>query len=395
MKSNYYTAGELARLGGVSLRAIRFYDKKGLLKPVFHTEAGYRCYDQTSLTTLQNILMFKYLGFSLEQIAPMLTKENDFPSQLSYQKKLLQEKKRHLEKLIATIETAEYSQGSERQNALLHLLHLMTDDDKVREQYKTATNLEHRISLHDYSTSEESWFDWVYRHMQLSPGQEILELGCGTGALWAHNAHKFPDNLHLTLTDRSEGMLAQTRDTLMPFSDIFLQKRITLQFQVLDANAFALPSASYDCIIANHMLYHVHNRDKCLEQISLALRPEGNFYCTTVGDMHFKELHHLVAAFDSSIEIPFQNMTVEFRLENAAPQLEKYFSHIIRRDQDNNLLVDNAEAICNYVRSCPGNARYILEQKGDDFLRFLQKRIDENGPVFIRKSAGMFICRLQ
>lgn len=63
MKDQLYTAGELARLTGVSLRTIRFYDQKGLLKPVTHSEAGYRYYDRDCVDRLQRILVLKYLGF--------------------------------------------------------------------------------------------------------------------------------------------------------------------------------------------------------------------------------------------------------------------------------------------------------------------------------------------
>ena len=57
MEEKMYTAGEIARLAGVSLKTIRFYDAKGLLKPVAHSEAGYRYYNKSSVAALQKILM--------------------------------------------------------------------------------------------------------------------------------------------------------------------------------------------------------------------------------------------------------------------------------------------------------------------------------------------------
>jgi len=45
MQNNLYTAGELAKMAGVSLRTIHFYDIKGLLCPVDYSESGYRLYD--------------------------------------------------------------------------------------------------------------------------------------------------------------------------------------------------------------------------------------------------------------------------------------------------------------------------------------------------------------
>ena len=65
MEKNYYTAGEIAKISGVSSRTIRYYDSKGLLQPVNYSSSGYRYYDTSSFETLQKILMFKFLGFSL------------------------------------------------------------------------------------------------------------------------------------------------------------------------------------------------------------------------------------------------------------------------------------------------------------------------------------------
>ena len=101
MKSEtLYTAGEIAKIAGVSHRTIRFYDVKGLLKPVSYSEAGYRYYNQESLAVLQKIPMLKYLGFSLQQIEKMIhddiSARKDANAQLSEQKQLLLEKKTQL-----------------------------------------------------------------------------------------------------------------------------------------------------------------------------------------------------------------------------------------------------------------------------------------------------------
>lgn len=96
MEETLYTAGEIARIAGVSLRTIRFYDEKGLLKPVSYSEAGYRYYNQESLAVLQRILMLKYLGFSLQRIEEVMASRN-MELQLSEQKELLIQKKRKLD----------------------------------------------------------------------------------------------------------------------------------------------------------------------------------------------------------------------------------------------------------------------------------------------------------
>ena len=392
-----YTAGEIAKIAGVSLRTIRFYDVKGLLKPVSYSEAGYRYYNQESLVVLQKILMLKYLGFSLQQIESMIhddvSSKKDSNIQLAEQKQLLLEKKNELEQMITTIEIMEKSPEEDKWSYLVRLLNLLTDEEKIQEQYHDSSNLEKRIRIHDYSTAAQEWMEWVYEKMNLQSGMTVLELGCGTGLLWQKNIHKLPQGLHLVLTDRSEGMLDETKENLAQYKSLLDERNITITYSVLDANELSLGSNTYDAIIANHMLYHVKNRDACLLSIAKALKPDGTFFCSTVGDAHMKELHKLVTDFDARIEMPSAHFTVAFRLENATQQLEKHFSVIERHDHENDLIVDDANVIYDYIDSYPGNSHFILSQRGKELHEMINARLEKEGAIFIHKATGMFICK--
>ena len=188
-------------------------------------------------------------------------------------------------------------------------------------------------------------------------------------------------------------MLEQTRQNLAPYESELASRGIRITYRVLDANALELPAASYDRIIANHMLYHVERRESCLAAIARALKPEGTFYCSTVGDSHMQELHQLVTAFDPRIDMPFLSLTGGFHLENAKPQLLRHFTRVERQDQDNDLIVDDPQVIYDYIRSYPGNASLILEQRGRELLSLIRDKLEQEGAMFIRKSTGIFICR--
>lgn len=393
MEDKLYTAGEIARIAGVSLRTIRFYDVKGLLKPVSYSDAGYRYYDQGSLLVLQRILMLKYLGFSLQEIEEMLKVKGDIDTHLAEQKELLIRRKAHLEKMIGAIENLEKSTGEDKWNYLIRLLKLVTEDERIKEQYKNAGNLEKRINIHAYySTSKQDWVSWVYERLNLKPKQTVLEIGCGNGQLWSKNAYRLPEGLHIVLTDRSEGMLEQTGKNLSPFAELFQEKNISVTYQCMDANELQLMKGSFDVIIANHMLYHVEKREECLQEIANALKNAGTFFCSTVGEGHMREMHDIVSEFDPRIEMPFDKITVGFNLENGKQQLGRFFAGVERQDMDNDLIVDDAEAIYDYVYSYPGNAPLILDQRGEKFKKLLKERIEKEGAIYIHKSTGMFIC---
>ena len=74
------TSGEIAKQAGVSTKALRVYDEKGLLKPIGLSEGNYKLYDKSSLIILEKIIALKHIGFSLEEIKSSL--ENDDQSSI-------------------------------------------------------------------------------------------------------------------------------------------------------------------------------------------------------------------------------------------------------------------------------------------------------------------------
>ena len=100
---------------------------------------------------------------------------------------------------------------------------LSIDREYLREsQYKDPTNLNARIALHaKYTQADEPWYPWLVGRIDWPAGAEVLEVGCGTGALWANVAPFLPD-LRLTLTDLSEGMLAAAERAVSPLTNIEL-----------------------------------------------------------------------------------------------------------------------------------------------------------------------------
>ena len=100
---------EFAKLAGVSVRTLHYYDEIGLLKPAFVDEQnGYRFYDEISLERMQEILFYRELDFELKSIAEILSSPDyDKQKALAEQRKLLVLKKERLERIIAALDSAE------------------------------------------------------------------------------------------------------------------------------------------------------------------------------------------------------------------------------------------------------------------------------------------------
>lgn len=100
-----WKVNEIAKLTGVTVRALHYYDRIGLLKPNAVTDAGYRLYDEKNLETLQQILFFRELDFSLHDIGDIINNPDfDRKNALEQQKKLLSGKRKQLDGLITLID---------------------------------------------------------------------------------------------------------------------------------------------------------------------------------------------------------------------------------------------------------------------------------------------------
>lgn len=71
----HYSISQLAGKSGLSVRALRYYDQIGLLRPL-RKKNGYRCYGQEEVRRLQHILLLRSCGFSLSDIAETLASED-------------------------------------------------------------------------------------------------------------------------------------------------------------------------------------------------------------------------------------------------------------------------------------------------------------------------------
>lgn len=394
----YYSSGEFARMAQVSVRTIRFYDKQNILKPSYVTPAGARFYTDSDFVKLQQILLLKYLGFSLEDIKGMTIDDMDYHflrNSLTMQKKLVADRIEQMQLVENAIDNTVSALENNQEidwSQMLHLIHLTGMEKSLKSQYENANNISARIRLHkDFSMNTLGWFPWIYEtgiEPVLSKSSEkpveILELGCGEGSLWLENKDKLPENIHITVSDISEGMIRDIRRNL--------DGDIRFSYETFDCHNIPARANSYDIIIANHLLFYCNDIPQVCGEIKRALKPNGLLICSTYGSGHMKEITELVQKFDKRIVLAAENLFDRFGLENGSDLLQKYFSTIEIHTYDDAILIDQAEPLIEYILSCHGNQNQYLLERYQDFRLFVEKQVKKE--YRITKEAGCFLCKI-
>jgi ubiquinone/menaquinone biosynthesis C-methylase UbiE len=242
-----------------------------------------------------------------------------------------------------------------------------TDRDYLRdEQYRDDSNLRARIELHRrFSTAEQPWHQWVFDQFDFAGDADILEVGCGPGELWLQNLERIPDGWRLTLTDLSEGMLEKAREVLVGRAD----------YEVADIHELPFADASFDGVIANHMLYHVPDRPRALAEVARVLRPRGVFYATTNGRDHLREIKELYVRPE----------VWQFRMEDAGDELRAVFPEVELQVFSDSLEVTEVEPIVAFVHS--------MDPGKEGFEEVVRAHIEAHGAFHVTKSGGIFRCQ--
>lgn len=250
------------------------------------------------------------------------------------------------------------------------------------DQYRNADNLNARIAIHErFSTNPQGWFPWVWDILSALPAEaKVLELGCGSGAMWAACPERIPSGWSITLSDFSAGMLDSAWRNLVTLGRGF-------KFEQIDVQSIPAPDAAFDIVIANFMLYHVPDRPKALEEIRRVLRPEGTLVAATNGVRHLREMDEWferlnLGSFNSR----------PFTLENGLAQLQPFFDPVETRRYPDGLHITELPPLMAYLKSTtsygenPESAFAELEQE-------LTAKLKADGSIEVTKDSGLFLAR--
>lgn len=395
-KEIFYTTGELAEIAGITYKSIRIYVEKGLLTPDKITESGYKLFSRRSVEKLQRILMFKYLDFTLEEIGQMLEYEN-IQESLGKQLELIELKITHLNQIKKAVEDMQSLSDEKNWDKMLDIMKLTSQREEVIKQYIKSDNLEKRINIHEYSTSDVNWHDYLLDKCDIKEGMSILDIGCGNGLLWYRERNLLPDNINIYLVDNSKAMLDSAKQIHFSEKDFYTDKNIKFHYHICDASNInklsEINSKKFHRIMANHMLYHIDDSDRklLLGYVKAMLTDDGKFIASTIGKNHMKEIFELAYEYDKNVKAP-EWFSRGFILENGKEQLDVFFSNVTMFYHDNNLLIPDWRVIYDYLCSLPGIEKVMRKNK-EASVKFLKDRVTESKPFFIRKSTGVFVAK--
>jgi SAM-dependent methyltransferase len=254
----------------------------------------------------------------------------------------------------------------------------------VLRQYSTSEKLAARARLHrDFSVDESPWFPWVAMKAGMKPGDRVLDAGCGPGWFWAASAGVVPRDLDITLCDLSPGMIEEAVPRVSGASSW------TVRGEVVDVGRLPFADASFDVVIAMHMLYHLADPAAGIAEIHRVLKPRGRAAITTNGANNLRELYGFnAAAFGTKPEEPVASL---FGFTHAETLLRERFGNVAFSRHDGRLRITDPGTVFAAQTSFPPG-----DGAPEDQLARLEAVITEafakaGGVLTVDKDMGVFV----
>lgn len=259
----------------------------------------------------------------------------------------------------------------------------MQKNEVVIDQYRTADALKTRMEFQGrYSVNKYGFSNWLMDQYEFPENASVLEVGCGTGGMWAGREELVSGFSKLVLTDFSDGMLAEARKNLSGLTGT--------RFLRADIRDLPFEADSFDFVIANMMLYHVDDKPKALSEVRRVLRPGGAFVCATYGLVGVPSYLRELLSDIASIRMP----DTSFTLQNGESILKAVFSRVERREYEDRFEVDDADALLRYLLSMED---FLLDASKpfplEEAREAIQRRIREEGSLRIPKEYGTFLSK--
>lgn len=386
------TSGEIAKKVGISQKAVRLYDEKGLLKPSDYSEGNYRLYDKEAILVLEKIIALKQIGFSLEEIYEnlILGKNMDIADSLNQQLLLMEKKKTEIEKSITCIKgMLVRTDGCPDWNDVAEVARTIQMDQEADERHFDALK---------HTAIERDWYEVIFETLELTPDSRILDLGCGFGKLWRNNWKRIPENVQVDAVDLRgswaddfEKYVDEHSGELEAYSAAHLlwgdveQEALWSQLQVKE---------KYDYIIAHYLLDFISDINIFITRVANTLKDDGLFSVNgfEVSSEHifWKKIFVEIGLKKTFVEVKLQ--AEEKQMEHFRALLQKHFTGVKIITLDNSMRYDNSEDVLERLyHRYPENRKYIEEN--ENFIRqYFDGILEREGTVIVDNSSTFWHC---
>jgi len=384
------TSGEIAKKAGVSPKAIRLYDEKGLLKPTGYSEGNYRLYDKEALLVLEKIIALKQVGYSLEEIHENLVSETemDIKNSLQCQANMMEKKKYQLQKAIDCINnTLKRCNGKPDWDNVAEMIRHIHMDQRADEVHFEA--LAHNADSQD-------WYEKIYQSLELKAGERVADLGCGFGKLWRNNWDRLPN--HITVTgvdihgswaDHFYGYLSEKKKEGDKTADRF--EILWSDLEEEDTWQQMIERAPYDKIIAHYLIGFLKDAQVMVSRAVSLLKSKGVLYINGFGGAN-QQIFWKTALEEMGLKTDFiSNVILEKKKqeEDFLAFLKIDFSDIKKVQLTSRLGYDSAEGVINKFISYFPSAEKFAHEHQSCFQEYFERNKNDQGQ-FILTNVSIF-----
>ena len=386
------TSGEIAKKAGVSQKAVRLYDEKGLLKPSDYSEGNYRLYDKAALQVLEKIVALKQIGFSLEEIRDNLAagEASDVEEALKLQLKIMEEKKYCIEKVIAAINrTIERKTGSLDWDDVAEIVQNVSLDQKADERHWDALK---------HTAQEEDWYVKIFRSLPIKGKEKILDLGCGFAKLWRNNWTDIPKDtkifgydVHGSWADNFAEFLDENK------KDLPKGVEISLEFDDLEGESSwkkIRKDKDYDLIIAHYINFELKAPEEFVKRAAGVLS-KGGVFSFNGEALNRWNLFFRDSMKEAGIKAPFIDDRIkEGEAAQAATEamLLKYFKKAETVMVSNTWHYEDAEEILQRMSEMYSDQSKFLADNKKKILKYFSDRIERDGEAAFENGSLFWHC---
>jgi SAM-dependent methyltransferase len=271
------------------------------------------------------------------------------------------------------------------------MFNFANDPQAVGRMYETEEALRIRQETHElYSEPKMDFTEWAIGSVKWQGDEVVLDVGSGPGRYYTALHARYPE-IEYYACDLYVGMV-QTHPS-----------KNTLA--LADAQRLPYPDATFDVVMANHMLFHVPDVERALRELRRVVKPGGLVMATTNSIHTMPEFQALMRRAitllsppgTANVRVPGQH-TDPFTLESGTRLFSRHFFAVVRYDLPRSLVFPSAEPALAYLNSTRSVREAELPQgvSWDEMMMIVREQIgrliDHFGELTVNTLSGLLVA---